>query len=107
MTGLIRLKYPTTDTLSIRWAKERKDYVGGDCYVCACRADSDPRVFDPHTNPSTRWSPPMSLEEARELITSHPHMLGSLINKCFGVTLLDEKHATIDFASAIVIRNLG
>lgn len=103
MPERIKLKYPTASTLSIRWARERKDYLAGDCYVCACRETSDPLQFDPNAPPSTAWSRPMTLEEAHKLIAAHPQMLGSLINRCFGVTLLDEKHLTIDFSSAVQV----
>lgn len=104
MSERIRLKYQTAGTLSIRWAHERKDYVAGDCFVCACRETSDPSEFDLHdADPSTAWSRPMTLEEAREFIAGHRHMLGSMINRCLGVTLLDEKYATICFAAAIDI----
>ena len=92
------------EALSINWASDREDYVAGDCRVRAIMGSTDVDEHNKQHFQRQNYSPPMSLEEARQYIAQNQDMLGK-VHDCVGLTL-EDVCGVVEFSEPIRIRNI-
>ena len=102
-----RLEWQFPKILSLDWAYKENGCVSEDCYVRAIRAETDPKKFIEQKNRphSTEFTEPVTIKEARKIISNNRVMLGGAIHDCLGLELEDANREVRLFARPIRIRN--
>lgn len=93
------------DVLAIDWAWDRKDYVPGDFYVRAIKAETNVAELNKKHFAQYDYTTSMSLEEARDFIAKNRNMCGE-VRDCKGLSLEDEC-VDVEFKEPIFIRTLS
>ena len=106
MAETYRLQYfdDRDGVLAINWAKDRKNYVPGDCRVRAIHGDTDLAEHNRVHFQNQNYSAPLTLEEARLYISQNTGLLGE-VHDCVGLAL-EDICGVADFSEPIQIRNL-
>ena len=101
-----KLQYwdPRNKLLSIKWAKDRKDYIAGDCRVRAIQESTDVDEHNKIHSQKQNYSKLMTLDEARRYIEENSQMLDE-VHDCVGLTL-EDVCKVINFSMPIKIRNI-
>ena len=92
------------NALAINWAKDRVDYVEGDCRVRAILGSTDVEEHNKNHFQRQEYSEPMTLEQARDYIKVNTARLGE-VHDCVGLTLEDACFNS-DFAKPVEVRNM-